>query len=289
MKHPDKWRETVDIYSLPFKELRILEILGYPHAGNDVFYASILFWNEKLNAFIKVERQLGADISNEISIIPQMPCSFAPEVLEYSLSEPRYIVTKEVVGERLSTIAKEISKKDTERFLSMQAACLSEIHKLNIECENVKDRKFFHKPSLEYCQKFGLDDIYSFLTTESPLSEKKCFVHGDFHYANILWNDNKLACVLDYELSGYGIREFDMAWAIFLRPSQSFADSWESVNAFLSGYLNEYYLDNFCYYFIQIAAHFYQFGDEEYRTKVKNLVNSAISTYRTHCSSLHTK
>ena len=38
MKHPDKWRDTVDPFTLPYKKFEPLEILGYPHAGNDVFH-----------------------------------------------------------------------------------------------------------------------------------------------------------------------------------------------------------------------------------------------------------
>ena len=34
MKHPDKWRETVDPISLPYRHFQLTEVLGYPHAGN---------------------------------------------------------------------------------------------------------------------------------------------------------------------------------------------------------------------------------------------------------------
>ena len=38
MKQPDKWRETIDLFSLSFTNFHLKEILGYPHAGKDVFY-----------------------------------------------------------------------------------------------------------------------------------------------------------------------------------------------------------------------------------------------------------
>ena len=46
-----------------------LEILGYPHAGNDVFYVRGLYHGRQINAYIKAARQRGADIGNEISIL----------------------------------------------------------------------------------------------------------------------------------------------------------------------------------------------------------------------------
>ena len=38
MKQPDKWQETIDPFSLSFTNFHLKEILGYPHAGNDVFH-----------------------------------------------------------------------------------------------------------------------------------------------------------------------------------------------------------------------------------------------------------
>ena len=38
LTHPPKWRETVDPFTLNYSTFRPEEILGYPHAGNDVFH-----------------------------------------------------------------------------------------------------------------------------------------------------------------------------------------------------------------------------------------------------------
>lgn len=37
MKQPGKWKETIDPFSLNFN---LKEVLGYPHAGNNVFHVS---------------------------------------------------------------------------------------------------------------------------------------------------------------------------------------------------------------------------------------------------------
>ena len=39
MPHPERWRDTCDPFALPYRTFQPTEILGYPHAGNDVFHA----------------------------------------------------------------------------------------------------------------------------------------------------------------------------------------------------------------------------------------------------------
>lgn len=41
-----------------------MELIGYPHAGNDVFHVKGIYQQEEIEAYIKVARQLGADIEN---------------------------------------------------------------------------------------------------------------------------------------------------------------------------------------------------------------------------------
>ena len=53
MKHPGPWRDTIDPFTLPYRSFKPLEILGYPHAGNDVFYVRGLYHGRQINAYIK--------------------------------------------------------------------------------------------------------------------------------------------------------------------------------------------------------------------------------------------
>jgi len=279
MLHPEKWRETIDVNSLRFNHIEIIEILGYPHAGNDVFHARILYRGTESTAFIKIERQTGADIMNEINILLKLPFVFCPKLLDYSLEEPRYIVTEEAAGERLSKILTDKPETDVKKYLSKQASVLSEFHNAKIACEPVKDRKFFHIPSLEYCDEYGLTDARIFLVENKPGNPELCFVHGDFHYANILWSESNISCVLDYELSGIGIREFDMAWSVFLRPGQKFLKTMDEVNAFIAGYKNPFSKASFYYYLTLIAVYFYPLGEDDYKVEVKRLIGEAIDLF----------
>lgn len=63
-----------------------------------------------------------------------------------------------------------------------------------------------------------------------------CFCHGDFHYANILWAEHQISGILDFELAGYGNKEFDIAWSVFRRPGQKFLRTEAELQTFLNGY-----------------------------------------------------
>lgn len=50
MEQPEKWRETIEPFSLPYRDFQLLKVLGYPHAGNDVFYAEGIYQGEPCRA-----------------------------------------------------------------------------------------------------------------------------------------------------------------------------------------------------------------------------------------------
>lgn len=93
MKHPDKWRDTVDPFTLPYKKFEPLEILGYPHAGNDVFHVKGRCNGREICAYIKAARQKGADIGNEAAILSQLRLAITPSIIEYDLEETAFLVT----------------------------------------------------------------------------------------------------------------------------------------------------------------------------------------------------
>lgn len=235
MKHPDQWRDTVDPFTLPFRSFRPLEILGYPHAGNDVFYVKGLHNGTAVNAYIKVARQRGADVSNEVAVLSQLHSAITPAVLDFCLEGTPFLVTQELTGERLSTIAGENRHLESLSYLAEYGAALAGIHQMKIQAAPVKDRKFFHAPADASLEALNLEHLRGLFP--APMTDTdRCFCHGDFHYGNILWADHHVSGILDFELSGYGNREFDIAWALFRRPGQKFLLTEEEVQEFLKGY-----------------------------------------------------
>ncbi|MBG0786580.1 MAG: aminoglycoside phosphotransferase family protein, partial [Anaerolineaceae bacterium] len=187
MKQPQKWRETIDPFSLSYKRFNLSQVLGYPHAGNDVFYVAGAVEGQSVRGFLKVERQTGANISNEIQIIRQLPFPTVPKILDYSLDHPSFIVTEELPGERLSVILGENQNKQSLNFLYTYGKALARFHQLTIDCDPVADRRVFHPLPEAFYQDNNLLEIHNYLINHPPTNDERCFVHGDFHYANILW------------------------------------------------------------------------------------------------------
>ncbi|MBE5905477.1 MAG: aminoglycoside phosphotransferase family protein [Lachnospiraceae bacterium] len=275
MKHPDKWRDTVNPFSIPMERFVLTEVLGYPHAGNDVFHVRGLFEGRDTTAYIKVERQSGAAIGNEVAVLRQMKAATAPEVLEYGkVSEDRlFSVTEELPGERLSVILGENEKLESLSYMEEYGEALAKIHKLEPKAETVKDRKFFHAPSEEMLEKSELEYLKP-LFAKAPENPVTCFCHGDFHYANVLWENGHISAILDFELAGYGNRDFDIAWAIFRRPGQKFLKKREEAEVFLQGYakVGEYDREAVFYYMAQCYVYFLQFqsNEEEYKEYIRS-------------------
>lgn len=235
MKHPEKWRDTIDPFTLPYQAFKPLKILGYPHAGNDVFHVEGLHNGNKIRAYIKVARQSGADIRNELSVLSQVRSTVTPSVIEGCLEGTPFLVTQELPGERLSTIVGENHALESLSYLEEYGATLARIHAMDVRAKPVKDRKFFHAPSDALLGALGLQGLKGLFL--SPVEQSgDCFCHGDFHYANVLWEGHRISGILDFELSGYGNKEFDIAWAVFRRPGQNFLRTDAELQAFLNGY-----------------------------------------------------
>lgn len=278
MMFPNKWRETIDPFTLNFKNFILKEILGYPHAGNDVFYVKGIYNNEETYAFIKVNRQKGADVKNEIEVLNKIHLDNTPIIIDYD-KEMTFRVSIALTGERLTQILTDNTNFESLEYLEKYGKKLGEIHLITGDFNNVKDRRFFHIPSKEYFEENGLDlSIYEYLNSNKPEVINYCFCHGDFHYANILWENKHISGILDFELSGIGNKEFDIAWAIILRQGQKFLRDSIEIETFLKGYksINSCNYNYVKYYMILIYVWFYEFSDEEH----KKVILSEIERFK---------
>ncbi len=281
MKQPEKWKETVDPFSIRFNNFKLIEVLGYPHARNDVFYCKGLLENKEVFCFVKYASKLESNVSKEIEMVKALDFDFLPTILDCD-NDGKWIVTKEIDGERLSYILNSTDDKSVD-YMFEYGKTLAEIHKQNIKCQDVAHRKFFDIPTLEYLQEQNLESTMDFLIKNKPQTVNKCFCHGDFHYANILWKNKKIVGVLDWELSGIGNKEFDIAWAIINRPGQKFLKTKKEVNLFLKGYtsVSTCNYDYVYYYMVLIYCHFISVDKNDLKYQdyvkkwiVKNIKNS---------------
>ncbi len=275
----EPWRETCDPYALPMTAYRIGRVLDYPHGGNDVFHVTGVCGRRPCAGYVKAERQAGADVRNEIELLRVLAYDKKPRLLDWSLTEPVFDVTEECSGRRLSALLQEAPPGAALGYMEPYGAELARIHGLDMPWRPVKHRRFFDRPGPEHIRKYGLTDLAALLDGCPPAGESCCFIHGDFHYANILWQDGAVSAVLDWELAGTGVREFDMAWAVLLRPGQMFLNTPEQVRAFLAGYgaRQDFSRPAFVHYYILTALHFAALGDERYRRALTALCRAVAA------------
>lgn len=263
MKQPEKWKETVDPFTIKFNNFELLEVLGYPHARNDVFYCKGRSNGEEMYCFLKYASKQDSNIKKEIDMIRALNFEFLPEIIDCD-EQGKFIVTREVLGERLSYILQTTDERSID-YMYEYGKTLARIHSKSVECEKVEHRKFFDIPSREYLKEHDIEFVLEFLENNQPCDINECFCHGDFHYANVLWNNQKISAVLDWELSGVGNREFDIAWSIINRPGQKFLKTDKEVRKFIKGYKSIHVCNvkRVWHYMVLIYSHFISVGNNK--------------------------
>lgn len=255
--HPARWRETIDPFSLTYHNFQLKEVIGYPHAANDVFHVAGIYEGRKITAYLKVARQEGTGIEHEANILSQIKGGLFPKVID-SGREPRpFSVTAEMPGKRLSLIVGENEDMASLSYMEAYGEALAKFHRMSPPSPRQRERKFYQRPTAEMLEDLGLEDLEPFFE-EKPKAGQTVFCHGDFHYANVLWQEHRLSAILDLEFAGYGDRDFDIAWALFLRPEQKFLKTDEERESFLRGYgrYGAYDEEAVKYYMAQNYVHF---------------------------------
>ena len=300
-----KWRELhIDPFEIDLgKNIVLKEVISYPHAGNDVLrclcYQSLASGRVPLDIHLKIERRQEAKLSKEYNMLQLMsqikqltPC--VPECLCFGTtpSGHTYLGTKTLEGVRLSQIitgsfyANEFEQ--VLKLLTRFGKSLADIHNLKMNCPEAPSRVFHKILSFDEATKLNLMMVRDWLLNHEPKASKKekCFIHGDHHYANVLFKAGEVSAVLDWELSGLGWKEFDMAWASIHRPGQKFMKSEKETEAFLQGFeAGSFSKKAYDWCRVLIYCHFYangaQSGDSEYmastREKIEKIVRSHIS------------
>ena len=95
----------------------------------------------------------------------------------------------------------------------------------------------------------------------------------------------KITGLLDFELSGYGSREYDLAWSLVLRPGQKFLSTKEERDIFLKSYSDihsfswqtlNYYLVLFSMYFYRIALKSNDINANIYLTLINEILYNKL-------------
>ncbi|MCD8131255.1 MAG: aminoglycoside phosphotransferase family protein [Lachnospiraceae bacterium] len=278
-EEPEKWRNTIDPFSLPLKKVCIQEILGYPHAANQVFYVKGVQAGKEGYYYLKYAHHVDANLKNEIEILWQLHFRCTPEVVEYDAEDYQYEVTRQIDGRRLSVILEEAGLDSGLSYMYEYGRTLARLHQAAGSFPKAPHRRFHDIPEPSHFEKIDMEDVREWLIVNKPTQINTCFVHGDFHYANLLWKDGYISGILDFELAGMGNREFDVAWALILRPGQKFMRTEEELWEFIAGYTAVGGCDPALvrYYMALIYTRFIKFGDEQYAQFVRKWVRKCIT------------
>lgn len=264
MQHPEKWRETSDPFTFDYHHFRPLEILGYPHARNDVFHVRGIHEGREVLAYIKAARQRESAIERDVALLSQFNSPICPKVLDAGQTPAAFSVTQALPGSRLSVILGENTGLASLAYMEAYGAALARLHQLTPDAPPQADRRFRHRPPKELLDKLGLSSLDSYFD-HPPVHQRIGFCHGDFHYANLLWQDEQISAILDFELAGYGDQDFDLAWAMFRRPGQRFLRTAEEEQLFLQGYgkHNRFDAQAVRFYMAQSYVYFLEFSDDD--------------------------
>ncbi len=267
-----------DIASFDLSPFVLERVLGYPHAGNDVFHVTGRVHGASVEAYLKVARQAGADIPKEAEVLTALASPLVPQVIAHQTADPKWLLTAALPGMRLSSIVGDNKNRQSLAYLPLQGAALARLHSWQVDVAPVQHRKVFDVPPPERLRALGLDKPLQFVKANLLPARTVCFVHGDFHYANLLWHEGQLSAILDFELCGLGNPSFDIAWAVFLRPEQRYLDTLEEVAAFLQGYesIMSYQPDAFWYWYIHIGLHFVLMADADDQLRMVRLIRQAL-------------
>lgn len=279
-----KWRESkIDLSKLNLKTIREYKVISYPPAGNDVFDCiGTLNSGESIKFILKSERGTFANFDNEIKVLKTIKNFPVPKVIETGkVDNFTYIVMNKMDGEKLSDLFEENKNIDRAKYLFLYGQELAKIHKIKLNWSIAKQRDINDIPTSSVYKNLDNweNEIIRYLEETKPKIIMDTFIHGDFHYGNILWKNCKVSAILDWEYSGIGFKEQDIAWALILRPGQKFMDNVSDYKCFLSGYSSvnvfDYIKLKWC--LINGLLHFYLMNrnknDNKYLLKLQDLIN----------------
>ena len=269
-----------------FSRIKVDKVLEYFHARNDVTHC---IDQDNNHYIIKFARYTDSNFKNEVAILQEIKKYSwlnVPRVVEHgSYKNIDYIVFTYIRGFRISQRI-DVYKRNTKIFCNTFGKNIGMIHTIEGKFEKVNFRKF-HTLVDNDTEDINLKSINSWLAEHSPISINECFVHGDHHYANILWSENGIEATLDWELAGIGNREYDIAWSTVVRPGQHFFLTEYEEDEILNGYqkANTFDFFKYQYYKILVISHFYKYRNEtgEYKNWMNRELKKITSIEMVNC------
>lgn len=215
MKFPDQWRElSFDPFALDLgPNVFMDEVIGYPYAANDVLVCDGTVRGDSTQFVLKYERSRNADLGNEANVLRRLGNHFdlAPSLLVDGFdsgASDRFVVVSFLDGERLPRdLAGDAwgpAREDLFPYITDWARTLARIHAIPLAEPNAPTRKQQAFPgNVPGCPSEAAVAAIADRLRADPLKRSApVLIHGDMHYANVLWNGSRVAGVVDWGFAG---------------------------------------------------------------------------------------
>lgn len=265
--------------NITFKNIKIISVLNNYSLQNNVLECVVLYNNCEIPVILKIERRKKRSFVNEINNINKInnevlynKCPIIYE--DGQINNKYYLVEEKIVGENVAHLIKK-SPQNRLAYLEKLGEELSLIHQISPKAFPIAKSKAKYLFNTNSLTSEELIPYINYLKDNIPLKLNNIFVHGDFHYGNILWKDNNIIGVLDWEYSGLGIKEEDIAWSILCHPNTTLFNNINDINAFLNGYkkYNNYNEQTLFWYLINYYLYFYTYSkNKSYKENILNLL-----------------
>lgn len=171
-----------------------------------------------------------------------------------TISKYDYMITKVISGENIENSWSKLSKEQRYSLAFQAGKILRAIHSINNHSfgdladnsplpqtrkwsDYLESKLKFHLDEARDLKLFENDTVKSIWTNFSTLTSLidqiavPCFAHVDFHFGNMLYEDNSIKSILDFEWSFWGDPLYDLCQV------EKFDDTWpDSKDAFKKGY-----------------------------------------------------
>ena len=207
---------------------------------NDVFFCKGKFDGCSISVYIKVNKHSQLNLSNEQAILAELKNTDipVPGVIWYGNERNEVLIVEAIVGDMVWDFIdprRVLYDRDSALlYLYSYGECLAKIHNLDIAWLPQKRSRLHGLIGEEKVEDDRFKNLVSWVQANNAISSKQVFVHGDFNTANVLFHDNSISGVVDWELAGSGWREYDLARA--LRARLHFLNTAAERGAILDGY-----------------------------------------------------
>lgn len=207
---------------------------------NDVFFCKGHFDGRLITAYIKVNKNPRLSLFNENAVLTELKNTKipVPEVIWYGGKKNEILIIEAVVGDLIwDFIDSRRGAYDIKKsllYLHACGECLAQIHNLEIAWTPQKRPRLYGLIGEEKVDDERFKRLVSWIKTNKVTTANQVFVHGDFNTASLLFHNDSISGVIDWEFAGSGWREYDLAW--ILRARSSFLNTKQERDAILDGY-----------------------------------------------------